>query len=199
MDTSMSVLRERKWPPMEVVEPCVGSPLRRDKRSRADARRTALVADMAKVKEHARWRNPELKSRVDATQSSVAKRVDAAISLWVAEACNRVSGQELPDEGERRTLPWRWGVKVEKLRARNSFEASELFEAKDITKAVVTTRWVLTSPMLGGKKCAKAHLAARGYQGPDLKESIVDTSDCVRLRSSHFRVISLGATETWEA
>ena len=42
---------------------------------------------------------PELQSRVDATQSSVVEGVDAAISAWVANKCNRVSGQEV-SEGE---------------------------------------------------------------------------------------------------
>ena len=48
--------------------------------------------------EHAQWRKPNLKARRDATNASVVKGVDAGISAWIAEAGNRVSGQELTGE-----------------------------------------------------------------------------------------------------
>ena len=51
---------------------------------------------------------PELKSRVDAAVFSVAAGVDVAISAWVAEAGNRVSGQESSEEeGKLREGPAR--------------------------------------------------------------------------------------------
>ena len=37
--------------------------------------------------------------------------------------------------------------------------------------------------MVDCKKDAKGRLAAKGYQGPDLKDGIVDTSGRVSLRS----------------
>ena len=40
----------------------------------------------------------------------------------------------------------------------------------------------LNKEMKEGKKCAKANLAAKGFQGPNLKEGLVDTSGCVSLR-----------------
>ena len=43
----------------------------------------------------------------------------------------------------------------------------------------------------------KARLAAKGFQGPDSHEGLVDTSGCVSLRSSHFKVISLSAIRKW--
>ena len=54
----------------------------------------AFVADMEVVKENAPQRNPELKSRVNATQSSAAEGVDAAIPGCVAEERDRVLGQD---------------------------------------------------------------------------------------------------------
>ena len=64
---------------LDAVDHSECSQLRRDKRYRAGALRTALVTGMEVVKEHAYWRNPELKSRVDATQPSVVE-AGAAIS-----------------------------------------------------------------------------------------------------------------------
>ena len=47
------------------------------------------------------WKsNPELKSRADAIQSSLAEGVDVAISAWVSDERNRVSSQELREEEE---------------------------------------------------------------------------------------------------
>ena len=37
--------------------------------------------------------------------------------------------------------------------------------------------------MVGCKKDVKGRLAAKGYQGLDLKDGMVDTSGCVSLRS----------------
>ena len=47
--------------------------------------------------------------------------------------------------------------------------------------------------MVDGKKDVKACLVAKGRQDPDVGDGLVETSGCVSLRSSHLRVISLGA------
>ena len=52
--------------------------------------------------------------------------------------------------------------------------------------------------MADGKKCVKARLAAKGFQGPDLKEGLVGTSGCVSLRSPHLQVASLSAIRQWK-
>ena len=73
------------------------------KRPRGDALAAVLAVNMSVVQEHAQWRSPALKPQVEALQSSVVKGVDGAISAWVADECNRVSGQDLsPGEGEMR-------------------------------------------------------------------------------------------------
>ena len=51
--------------------------------------------------------------------------------------------------------------------------------------------------MADGKTCVKARLAAKGFQGPDLQEGLVDTSGCVSLRSSRLQVIPLSALRKW--
>ena len=52
--------------------------------------------------------------------------------------------------------------------------------------------------MVDGQKSVGARLVARGYQDPDLREGLVDTSGCVSLRSSPLQVISLCAIKKWE-
>ena len=60
-------------------------------------------------------------------------------------------------------------------------------------KQLVDTRWVLTWEMAEGKKCVKARIAAKGFQDPDLKDGLAETSGCVSLRSSRLQVISPSA------
>ena len=52
----------------------------------------APVSVKVVVKERSQWRTPELKSRLDATQASVAEGVDAANSACSEEECYRVFG-----------------------------------------------------------------------------------------------------------
>ena len=58
--------------------------------------------DLGGVREHAQWRNPELKPQVEARQSSVVDGADGAEPAWVADECNRALGQELPPGEEDR-------------------------------------------------------------------------------------------------
>ena len=61
---------------------------------------SASVAQKVVVEEHAQWRNPDLKSRLDASQAPAVGGVDAATSAWVAEVCNRALGQKCTEEEE---------------------------------------------------------------------------------------------------
>ena len=94
---------------------------------------------------------------------------------------------ELVREGKRRELE-AWG----------KVEAFSPLHACKVQEQLVDTRWVLTWKMAEGEKCAKARLAAEGFQGPDLKDGLVETSGCVSLRSSRLRVISLSAIRDWK-
>ena len=44
---------------------------------------------------HAQWWSPDLKPKFEANQSSVVEGADGAISAWVADERNHISGQEL--------------------------------------------------------------------------------------------------------
>ena len=70
----------------------------REKRCRVDAHQLACVAGKEVVKEHTQQRNPEQKSRFDATRPSMKEELDAAISAWVAEERNRALGREFTEE-----------------------------------------------------------------------------------------------------
>ena len=48
-----------------------------------------------------------------------------------------------------------------------------------------------TEKRRGARQMADGRLVAKGYQDPDLRKGLVDTSGCVSLRSSHLQVISL--------
>ena len=56
---------------------------------------------------------------------------------------------------------------------------------------------MLTWKEVDGQKTAKARLAVKGYQEPDLRMGNVDIACCVSRRSSHLQLISLGASERW--
>ena len=73
----------------------------------------------------------------------------------------------------------------------------ESWLAKRQFECVVDARWVLTWKMVDCRGDAEARSVAEGYQDPDLKEGIVETSGCVSLPSFNFQVISLGVLENW--
>ena len=52
--------------------------------------------------------------------------------------------------------------------------------------------------MMDGRRNAKARVAPKGCQDPDRRDGAFETSDCVSLSSSLFRVLSLGALAKWE-
>ena len=145
-------------------------------RCRVAALRAAFVADTEVARGRAQWRKPELKPRLGGAQNSAAEGLDAAIPACVAAECNRVLGQELSGGGEQVHDDLALEAKVKELDAWRQRKASEPFNGRDISKAVVSTRWVLTWKMADGRKCVEARPAAKAYRGPDLKDGNVDTS-----------------------
>ena len=63
---------------------------------------------------------------------------------------------------------------------------------------MVDTRRVRTREEVHGANTEKARLEAKGYQGPDLLGGNVDIAGRVGRRSSHSRLISLGALAAWK-
>ena len=119
------------------------------------------------------------------------------LSAWVAEERNRISGQELT-EGEERAFSDL--VKKAKERELEAWEQLRVFspiQPGTQQENLVDTRWVLAWKEVDGVKTAKARLAAKGFQGPDLRMGNVDIAGCVSCRSSHLQVVSLGALRKW--
>ena len=84
------------------------------------------------------------------------------------------------------------------MEAWGKFEAFLPLHECKVQKQMADTRWVLTWEMVEGEICVEARLAAKGFQDPNLKDGLVETSGCVSLRSSHHQVISLNAIRNWE-
>ena len=92
-------------------------------------------------------------------------------------------------------------VKAGKQRELAAWGKLDVFPPRDackVRKQIVQRRWLLTRKMAEGKKCVKARLVAKCFQGPDLKDGLVDSSGCVSLRSSHLQVAPLSAIRQWK-
>ena len=152
---------------------------------------------MSLVQEHVQWRNAAPKPQVEAPQSSVAEGVDGADSAWFADECNRVLAQELSPEDEKMNAGLFQEAKLRDLAAWGKFDVYFQRNARNVSKEIAQTRWVLTWKMVDDKKRVKARLLAEGFQDPDLQEGPVGTSGCVNLRSPHLQVIPLSAIRIW--
>ena len=120
MDTSASVTEKRGRVPVDVAANLDGPLWNQEKRGRVGDPRLATVADKEVVKEHAQWRNPELKSRLDAAQASVVGGVCAATS---AEECHRTWGRELTEEEGKLQRGLASVAKERELSAQKKFKA----------------------------------------------------------------------------
>ena len=101
MDASVTLTGRRGRPPADVAGAMNGPTYTQGKRYCVDALRLARAVGNGVAKAYSQRRNPETKSRADATRSSVADGVDAAISRWAAGDYNCVLGQESQWEEER--------------------------------------------------------------------------------------------------
>ena len=119
--------------------------------------------------------------------------MDGAASAWVADVCNRVVSQELLPDEEKVHADLVQEAEPKDLAAWKKFDVYAKRNACNVSKKIAQTRWVLTWKIVDGREFAKARQEAKGFQGPDLRVGVVDTSGCVRLRSSHLQVISLCA------
>ena len=82
----------------------------------------------------------------------------------------------------------RWGQRKE-LDAWKQFRALGPFKECDISKGVVSNRWVPSWKVAHGEKCVKVRLAAEARRGPDVKDSSANVSGCVSLRSTRLHAI----------
>ena len=87
---------------------------------------------------------------------------------------------------------------MEEKSANWRFDVFSSVNACKVQKQLFQARLVLTWGTVEGKKCVKARLAAKGFQGPDLQDGLVETSKCVSFRPSHLQVIPLSAIRKWK-
>ena len=120
------------------------------------ALRAALVAGKEVVNKRAQSRNWGLRPQVDASRSSAVETVEAAITAWAADECNRVLGQVAPEETEMAHSDTVRDARVEELDAWNSFKVCKLIRAGDVNKTAPGTRWAFEWEMIEGVESAKA-------------------------------------------
>ena len=120
-------------------------------------------------------------ARWGSTNAFAAGGVGAAISAWSAEECSRVSGQELPGEGEKLHGDLESTAREREVGDWKRVDVFQPVEASALSRSFGDTRLVLIWEMVDGKKNVKARLISKGYQDPDLRGSFVDASGCVSL------------------
>ena len=103
----------------------------------------AAVASKGVEEEHGQCWNPALKPHVDASRPSAVGSAEAAISAWVAEERNRVSGHELSGEEAKFCGVSANAAKERELIAREKFELQSV-EGRAPSKSTVDARLVLT-------------------------------------------------------
>ena len=100
-------------------------------------------------------------------------------------------------EGEEMDADLAHAANRRELDDRETFDLFPQREACKFQKQIARTRRVLTRRTVDGRKCVRVRLAAKGFQGPDLKEGLLDSSGCARPRSSHLQAIPPGAIRKW--
>ena len=108
------------------------------------------------------------------------------MSAWTADQCITASGRELSAEREKLRGALVDDPKEREFAARKKCKVFEPGCVGTASGAIAHTRWVLTRKMVGRVKSAWALSAARGYQGPYLKDGSVETPGRVSVRSSGF-------------
>ena len=129
--------------------------------------------------------------RWDATHGSVAGVAGAAISEWIALERRRISGQKLT-EGEGKLHRRLGGVaKVTELKSRQKLKEFQPLRRRAPSKSVLHSRWVITWIMVDGQEDVRGRTETQGYQEPDLRGGLAETSARVSMRPSHRQVRSL--------
>ena len=151
MDTSSSALGKRD---RSMAEPSNIETPRQEaegKLSRGSAPASKLAVDLAVAQAHAQLGSPDLRSKIEVSQPSVVEGVDGAISAWVADECNRISGQDLTPEEEEVHADSVEAGKLREPEEWEKFDVSPPHEACKVKKQIAQTRWVLNWKRVGGK------------------------------------------------
>ena len=129
-----------------------------EKRPKHDALRSAFVRNKETIKANCDFPLAPL------TGSSGIDGMEAAFTAWVAQICDRPSGQELSQDEERQFATEVIAAKNRELDAWGKFQVFSPISSGKVSKDVVDTRWVLTWKDVEGKRTVKARLVARGFR-----------------------------------
>ena len=100
MDTSPAVLGKRDLSLAEPMSVETSTEVVEGKRSRGATLATTMAVDLAVIHARAQWWSPDLKPKMRASPSATAEGAGCAISAWVADGRNRISGRELTSKEE---------------------------------------------------------------------------------------------------
>ena len=100
-NTSETVSATRERAMADVTDTPHYLPATREPRCRVSDLHLAFVAEKEIAKEHAKWRDSEVKAHWDTNHAPPAEGPGAAISAWAAEGRSRVSGQAPSEAGEK--------------------------------------------------------------------------------------------------
>ena len=98
----------------------------------------------------------DTQTREDSGASSGVNGGGPALSAWVAEECNRVSGQELTEAEERVRADLAQRAKERELEAWGRFKGLPPAKMGAKSKEMADTRWVLAWKEVGGAKTVAA-------------------------------------------
>ena len=127
-------------------------PATRAKRCRVDDLLLASAAEEEVAEEHAKLWGPEIKAHSDATHASLLEGVDAVISAWAADQCNKALRQELSAYGGE--SHWNAGrtAKDRDIAAWEKFKGFKPFSGGALSRATADTRRVHSWKMLEGRE-----------------------------------------------
>ena len=118
--------------------------------------------------------------------------IDAAICAWAADLCNQTLSKE-PSKEERKYATLVRTARDHELAAKKEFEVCRPINKAHTKQTIVDTRWVSTRKVIDKTTSAKARLVISGFKGPDLRQGLVETANCVSLRSPHLQLPPLRA------
>ena len=142
------------------------------KRRRGEAPAITMAVDLAAAQAHAQRWSPDLKPKMEASPSDAVEGADGAISAWVADACNRVLGQELPQEEGGMHAELAHEGKRRELEDWEKFQAFLPLHACKVQKQLVETRCVLTWKNGGGQQMRGGPSGGKGISGSGLERWI---------------------------
>ena len=146
----------------DAMETSAKSPVPQEPRRRVDDLHSDFVVRKEVVKGHAQWLDPEMKAHWVINHATPVEAVDAAISAWTADECQKsLRAETFGGKGE---AAWGLGPRCEGARP-FSMVIGQGFRASNRgapSKTIVGTRWALTGEMVAGVEDAKAKLAPKG-------------------------------------